>query len=72
MLSKVQIKEVKTKADRRLFVDLPNRLYRDNDNFVPAFYGDDLADWDEKKTLRLSIARPDRGSRTRTISLSAA
>jgi len=48
-LSKVQIKEVKTKADRRLFVDLPNRLYRDNDNFVPAFYGDDMADWDEKK-----------------------
>ena len=48
-MSKVQIKEVKTKADRRLFVDLPNRLYRDNDNFVPAFYGDDMADWDEKK-----------------------
>ena len=48
-MSKVQIKEVKTKADRSLFVDLPNRLYRDNDNFVPAFYGDDMADWDEKK-----------------------
>lgn len=43
------IKEVKTKADRRIFVDYPNRLYADNEYFVPAFYGDDIDDWDEKK-----------------------
>jgi GNAT superfamily N-acetyltransferase len=48
-LSNVTIKEVKTKAERRVFVDFPNRLYRDNENFVPAFFGDDMADWDEKK-----------------------
>ena len=48
-LSNIIIKEVKTKAERRIFVDFPNRLYRDNDNFVPAFFGDDMADWDEKK-----------------------
>ena len=45
----VEIKEVKTKADRKIFVDLPNRFYMDNPNFVPAFLGDDVDDWDEKK-----------------------
>lgn len=49
MNSKIAIKEVKTRAERKIFVDFPNRLYRDNVNFVPAFYGDDMADWDEKK-----------------------
>lgn len=45
----VELKEVKTKADRKIFVDLPNRFYMDNPNFVPAFFGDDVDDWDEKK-----------------------
>ncbi len=49
MSNTVAIREVKTKADRRIFVDYPNRLYRDNEKFVPAFFGDDMADWDEKK-----------------------
>lgn len=49
MKDKLTIKEVKTKAERRVFVDFPNRLYRDHENFVPAFYGDDIDDWDEKK-----------------------
>ena len=44
----VIIREVKTKAERRVFVDFPNRLYRDNPCFVPAFFGDDMQDWDEK------------------------
>ena len=48
-MANVEIREVKTKADRRLFVEFPNRLYRDNEFFVPAFYGDDIDDWDEKK-----------------------
>ena len=48
-MGNVVIKEVRTKAERRTFVDFPNRLYRDNENFVPAFFGDDMADWDEKK-----------------------
>ena len=45
----VEISEVKTKADRKIFVDLPNRFYMGNPNFVPAFFGDDVDDWDEKK-----------------------
>lgn len=49
MAGNILIKEVKNKAERRIFVDFPNRLYRGNENFVPAFYGDDMADWDKKK-----------------------
>lgn len=49
MSTELTIKEVKTKADRKIFVDFPNRFYRDEPNFVPAFFGDDMADWDTKK-----------------------
>ncbi len=45
----VVIKEVTTKNELRKFVDVPNVLYRDVPQFVPAFYGDDLADWDKKQ-----------------------
>ena len=45
----VEIKEVLTKRDLRKFVDFPNKLYKDNKCFVPAFYGDDIADWDKEK-----------------------
>ena len=45
----VTIREVTTKKQLRQFVDFPNRLYKDVPQFVPAFYGDDLDDWDEKK-----------------------
>ncbi len=45
----VVIKEVTTKRELRAFVDYPNQLYKDVENFVPAFYGDDLQDWDKKK-----------------------
>ena len=44
----VTVKRVESKADRRRFVDFPNQLYKDNPNFVPATYGDDLSDWDPK------------------------
>ncbi len=49
MANSIDIREVKTRAERRVFVEYPNRLYHDNENFVPAFYGDDIDDWDEKK-----------------------
>ena len=45
----IVIKEVLTKADRRIFVDYPNKLYRDDPHFVPAFFGDDMQDWDPAK-----------------------
>lgn len=43
----VEIKEVKTKAQKQSFVDFPNRFYRNEPNFVPAFYDDDMKDWDK-------------------------
>ena len=42
--SNIEIREVQTKAELRKFVDYPNELYKDVPQFVPAFYGDDLAD----------------------------
>ena len=45
----VTVKEVKTKKELKKFVDFPNQLYKDNKNFVPAFYSDDVDDWDENK-----------------------
>ena len=45
----VSIIEVKTKKQLRCFVDHPNQLYRDVEQFVPATYGDDLEDWDRSK-----------------------
>lgn len=45
----VIVQEVTTKRDLRKFVDYPNQLYRDAPKFVPAFYGDDLEDWNKKK-----------------------
>ena len=47
--SPVEIREVKTKAESRLFVDYPNILYRDVPQHIPAFFADDLDDWDPKK-----------------------
>ena len=48
-MGNIVIKEVLNKHDRKIFVDFPNVMYKDEPNFVPAFYGDDMADWDPKK-----------------------
>lgn len=45
----VEVREVKTKAELRMFVNYVNVLYRDVPQFIPAMYGDDLTDWDPKK-----------------------
>ena len=45
----IVIKEVLTKAEFRIFVDYPNQLYKNNPNFVPAFFEDDMDDWDKAK-----------------------
>ena len=52
--SRIEIREVLTKSQLRDFVDYPNKLYKDVPQFVPAFYGDDLADWDKKKNPAFS------------------
>ena len=38
----VEIKEVKTKKQRKEFVEFPLKLYRGNKYFVPALYGDEM------------------------------
>ena len=48
-LQTVTVKEVTTKAELRKFVDFPNKMYENVPQFVPAFYGDDLEDWDKNK-----------------------
>ena len=50
----VSIVEVTTKAQLRRFVDYPNQLYKNVPQFVPATYGDDLADWDRSKNPAFS------------------
>ena len=56
----VKIREVTGKAELRTFVDYPNQLYAGVPQFVPAFYGDDLADWDEKKNPAMVWQGPEK------------
>lgn len=49
----VTVKEVKTKGELRKFVDFPNKLYNDCDEYIPSMYGDDMSDWDVKKNPAL-------------------
>ena len=48
-MSEVQIVEVNNKKQLRKFVSLPNKVYKNVPQFVPAFYGDDMSDWDKSK-----------------------
>ena len=50
----VKIQEVTTKEALRRFVDYPNVLYKDVESFVPAFFGDDMDDWNPKKNPAFS------------------
>ena len=45
----VEIKEVTTKKERRLFVEFPTKFYKDVPQYIPNTYSDDLEDWDPKK-----------------------
>ncbi len=49
-MSDVKVIEVNTKSRSQLkkFVEFPNKMYKDVPEFVPAFYGDDMADWSDK------------------------
>ncbi len=47
--SDVIIKEVCSKKELRKFVNFPNVLYKDVEQFIPAFFSDDMADWDKNK-----------------------
>lgn len=52
--NKIEIREVTTKEDLRRFVDYPNILYKDVEQYIPAFYDDDLEDWDRQKNPAFS------------------
>ena len=52
--SRIEIREVTTKAALRSFVNFPNILYKDVEQYVPAFYADDLDDWNPKKNPAFS------------------
>ena len=47
-MSNVQIIEVKTRAERREFVNFPLRLYRGVSQFVPPLYADEMAIFTDK------------------------
>ena len=38
----IEIREVKTKKERKQFVEFPLKLYKDNKYFVPPLYGDEM------------------------------
>lgn len=44
----IEIKEIFTKRDKKKFTDFPNKLYKDNKYYVPAFFGDELNMLDPK------------------------
>ena len=48
-MGNIIIKEVLTQQDRRRFVDFPNQLYKNNPNYVPGFFDDDVDDWNPDK-----------------------
>lgn len=52
----VEIREVRSRADLRRFVNYPNVLYKDVPQFIPAMYGDDLDDWNPKKNPAFSYS----------------
>ena len=43
----VKVIEVKTKKQKKIFVDFPNKFYKNEINFIPAFFNDDMQDWDD-------------------------
>ena len=45
----VEIREVRTRGDLRMFVNYVNVLYMDVPQFIPAMYANDLDDWNPKK-----------------------
>lgn len=53
-MNDLRIVEVKTRAQLRKFVTVPNEMYKNVPEFVPSFYMDDLADWDRKKNPALA------------------
>lgn len=45
----VDIIEVKTRKQRKIFVEFPTKFYHDVPQYIPNTYDDDMQDWDSKK-----------------------
>jgi len=50
----LEIKEVKTKKQNRLYITFPDMLYRQTPQYIPAFKSDEYSDWDPKKNPAFS------------------
>ncbi|NWJ49328.1 MAG: hypothetical protein HXX14_00550 [Bacteroidetes bacterium] len=50
----VEIREVKTRQDLKLFINLPAKIHKDHTNWVPPIYMDDWAFFDSKKNKSFS------------------
>ena len=49
----IEIKQVTTKKDKKLFVEYPIKLYKDCPYYVPSLVGDELNNFDPKKNFSL-------------------
>ncbi len=49
-----EVREVRSRAELRAFVDFQNVLYRGVPQYIPSMYGDDLSDWDPAKNPAFS------------------
>lgn len=48
-MSEITIKEIKTKKDMKKFIDFPIKLYKDNQNYIPALAADEMNMYDSSK-----------------------
>ncbi|WP_313215057.1 GNAT family N-acetyltransferase [Soonwooa sp.] len=55
-MAQIIIKKVETKKDLADFVQFPNDLYRNNDNYVPPLSNDELNIWNPKENPALEYA----------------
>ncbi|MFW2136019.1 GNAT family N-acetyltransferase [Chryseobacterium sp. TY4] len=55
-MAQIIIKKVETKKDLADFVQFPNDLYRNNDNYVPPLTNDELNIWNPKENPALEYA----------------
>jgi hypothetical protein len=55
-MGEIVIKEVATKRDKKTFIYLPEKVHRNNDNWLPPIYMDEWELFDEKKNKSYNYA----------------
>lgn len=53
----IEVKEVITKKDYKLFFNFPLKLYKKCPYYTPPLYGDDKKDYDEKRNPNLKVCK---------------